>query len=150
MTQSHGGLKSLKLSRKPINTPLRVRVSMSFHSPLQSRERTLASTLEISTIFVLRHKEESSSGRSWCLRDLLRLWSYLRQLESIQEHPYQRFVDFFSRSMFSMVFLLFFNTCLSVAIDLESLGYICMHLTRSMAWEQSNLRFLTTDISALR
>ena len=121
MIQTHGELKSLKLSGKPINTPLRVRVSMSCHSPLQSRERTLTSTLEISTILVLRHKEKSSGGRSWYLRDLLRLWGYLHRLESIQEHFDQMYVALFSRSMFSMVFLLFFNTCLFVAVDLESL-----------------------------
>ena len=93
---------------------------MSFHSPLRSRERTLTSTLKISTISVLRHKVESSNRRSWCLWDLLWLWSYLHRLESIWEHSDQRYVTLFSKSMFFMVFLLFFNTCLSVAIDLES------------------------------
>ena len=29
MTQDHGGLKSLKLSKKPINTPLEVKVPSS-------------------------------------------------------------------------------------------------------------------------
>ena len=120
MTQAHDGLKSLKPNRKPINTPLGIRVSMSFHSPLRSRERTLTSTLKISTISVLRHKVESSNRRSWCLWDLLWLWSYLHRLESIWEHSDQRYVTLFSKSMFFMVFLLFFNTCLSVAIDLES------------------------------
>ena len=52
-----------------LTTPLRVKVFMSYHSPLQSRERTLASTLEISTISVRKHKEESSGERSWCLQD---------------------------------------------------------------------------------
>ena len=56
------------------------------------------------------------------LRDLLQLWSYLHRLESIREHSDQRYVALFSRSMFSLVFLLFLNTCLFVAIDLESLG----------------------------
>ena len=36
-------------------------------------------------------------------------------------HSDQRYVALFSRSMFSMVLLLFFNTCLSIVIDLESL-----------------------------
>ena len=40
---------------------------MSFHSLFQSKVKTLASTLEISTILVLRHKEQSSGGRSWVL-----------------------------------------------------------------------------------
>ena len=82
MTQAYGGLKSLKPNRKPIKTPLRLKVSKSFYFPFQSRERTLASILEISTISVPRHKEESLNRRSWCLRDSLRLWSYLYQLES--------------------------------------------------------------------
>ena len=56
------------------------------------------------------------------LRDLLQLWNYLHRLESIREHSDQRHVALFSRSMFFMVFLLFLNTCLSVAIDLKSLG----------------------------
>ena len=37
------------------------------------------------------------------------------------EHPNQRYVHLFSISMFSMVSVLFLNTCLSVVIDLESL-----------------------------
>ena len=141
MIQTHGGLKSLKLSRKPINTPLKVRVSMSFHSPLQSRERTLTSTLEISIILVLRHKEKSSDGRSWCLRDLLRLWGYLHRLESIQEHFDQMYVVLFSISMFSLVFLLFLNTYLFVAIVLGS-PMIDLHTPyaiQSMGTEQSEV-----------
>ena len=67
MIQAHGKLKSLKLNRKPINTPLGVRVSKSCHSLLQSRERTLTFTLGIVTISVPRHKEESLGERSWCL-----------------------------------------------------------------------------------
>ena len=54
------------------------------------------------------------------LQDLLRLWSNLDQLKSIQEHSNQKYVVLFSKPMFSMVFLLFLNSCLSVAIDLES------------------------------
>ena len=54
------------------------------------------------------------------LQDLLRLWSNLHQLKSIQEHSNQKYVVLFSKPMFSMVFLLFLNSCLSVAIDLES------------------------------
>ena len=65
MTQAHGGLKSLKPNRKFINTPLGVRVSMFCHSLFQSREKTLIFTLEISTISILRHKEQSSSKISW-------------------------------------------------------------------------------------
>ena len=42
-------------------------------------------------------------------------------LESIQEHLDQRYVTLFSRSMVSMVLLLFFNTYLFVVIDLDSL-----------------------------
>ena len=57
MTQAHSGLKSLKPSSKPINTPLEVKVFRSSHSPIQSREETLAPTLEISTISVSRHKK---------------------------------------------------------------------------------------------
>ena len=34
----------------------------------------------------------------------------------------QRYVALFSISMFSMVSILFLNTCLSIAIDIESLG----------------------------
>ena len=56
--------KSLKPNRKPINTPLRVRVSKSYHFPFQSRERILVSTLDIFTILVPSYKEESSGGRS--------------------------------------------------------------------------------------
>ena len=37
------------------------------------------------------------------------------------KHPDQRYVALFYRFMFSMVSLLFFNTYLSTAIDLESL-----------------------------
>ena len=70
---------------------------------LQSRERTLASILEISTILVLRHKKESSGRSSWCLRDPSWLWSYLHWLELIQEHPDQRYVSLFFKSMFSML-----------------------------------------------
>ena len=136
MSQAHSGLKSLK----PINTPSMVKVSKSYHSSLQFRERTLVSTLEISTILVLRHKEESSGGRSWCERDPLWLWSYLHRLELIREHLDQRYVSLFSRSMFSMVSILFLNIFLSTVIDLESLRYICMHPTWSRAWEWSNLR----------
>ena len=121
MTQAHSGLKSLKLGKNPINTPIRVRVSKSFHSPIQFKERTLASILEISTISVPRHKEQSLGGRSWCLQDPLRLWIYLLQLELIQEHLDQRYVVLFSRSMFSMLSF-FFNAYLSTMIDLKSLG----------------------------
>ena len=56
------GLKSLKLSRKPINTPLGVKVFKS--CPLQSSERTLTSTFEIFTILVSKQKEELSDRRS--------------------------------------------------------------------------------------
>ena len=126
-----------------LTTPLRVKVFMSYHSPLQSRERTLASTLEISTISVRKHKEESLGERSWCLQDPLWLWSYLHRLELIQEHSDKMYVVLFSRSMFSMESILFFNICLSAAIDLESLGYICMHHTLSRAWKRSNPGFLT-------
>ena len=48
--------------------------------------------------------------------------NHLHRLQLILEHSDQRYVTLFSRSMFYMVFLLFFNTCLSTVIDLESLG----------------------------
>ena len=119
MTQAHSELKSLKLNKKPLNTPLGVRVSKSYHSSIQFRERILTSTLEISTISVPRHKE--SDGKLWSLRNPLRLLSFLHQLELIQEHLDQRHVALFSRSMFFMVSILFFNTYLAIVIDLESL-----------------------------
>ena len=65
MTQAHGGLKSLKCNKKPINTSLKVKVSTSCHFPFQSGKKTLASTLEISTICMPRYKEESLGERSW-------------------------------------------------------------------------------------
>ena len=135
MTQTHGRLKSLKPNRELINTSLVIRVSNFSHSPLYSRERTLDSILDISTISVPKHKEESLGGKSWCLRDPLWLWSYLHLLELIHEHSDQRYVALFSRSMFSMVSLLFLNVCLSIAIDLESPKDSCMHPIRSRAWE---------------
>ena len=117
--------QSLKLRRKPINALLAVRVSKSCISPF-SVLRAIASILEISTISMLKHKEESPNGRSWCLQDPLQLRSYLHRLKLIWEHLDRRYVDLFPIYiyiyMFSMISLLFCNTCLSVAIDLESLG----------------------------
>ena len=129
MTQAYGGLKSLKPNKKPINTLLGVRVSKSFHSLHQSRERTL-----VSTILVPRHKEESLGRRSWCLWDPLWLWCYLHRLELIREHPNQRYMTLFSRSMFSMVSILFLNisfiyyntfreTMIDFACTLHDLGH---------------------------
>ena len=133
---------------KPINTLLGVRVSMSCYSSLQSKERILAFILEISTISVPRHNEKSSGRRSWCFRDPLRLQSCLHRLESIRKPLDQRYVTLFSRSIFSMVSLLFFNTYLSATIDLESLKDSCMHRTRFKAWEQSNPRFPTKTLTS--
>ena len=113
--------QSLKLRRKPINALLAVRVSKSCISPF-SVLRAIASILEISTISMLKHKEESPNGRSWCLQDPLQLRSYLHRLKLIREHLDRRYVDLFPIYMFSMISLLFCNACLSVAIDLESLG----------------------------
>ena len=45
--------------------------------------------------------------------------------------------------------LIIFNTCLSIAIDLETLWQICMHPMQFGAWEQSNSGFPTTGIRAL-
>ena len=59
MTQTYGGLKSFKLSKKPIITPLGIRVSMSCHFLFMVQRENHTSTLEISTISVPRHKEES-------------------------------------------------------------------------------------------
>ena len=59
----------------------------------------------------------------------------------IWEHLDPSMNTLFSISMFSMVFLLFFNTWLSATIDLESLGRFA---TRSKAWERGNLGFPTT------
>ena len=56
------------------------------------------------------------------LQDTLRLWSNLHQLESIQERLNQMYVRLFSKSMFSIVFILFLHTCLFVVIDLKGLG----------------------------
>ena len=50
------------------------------------------------------------------LQDTLRLWSNLHQLESIQEHLNQMYVTLFSKSMFSMVSILFLHICLFVVI----------------------------------
>ena len=72
-----------------------------------------------------KHKEDSSKGGSWCLRDPLRLWSYLHQLELIREYLDQRYIALFSISIFSTVSLLFFSNFLSVAIDLESPKVTC-------------------------
>ena len=63
MTQAHDGLKSLKLSRKPINTGIRFLSLVILF--FQSKEKTIASILKISTISMSRHKEESLRGRSW-------------------------------------------------------------------------------------
>ena len=122
---------------------------MSCHSSFQSKEKTLASNLDISTISMSKHKEESSGRRSWCLRDPLRIQSYLHRLELIWEHPYQRYVTLFFISMVSMVFLLFINTCSSIVIDLESLRLISMHPTQFGAQKWSNPGFPTTSIKAL-
>ena len=50
----------------------------------------------------------------------------------------------YSLDLFSMVSLLFLNTCLSIMIDLEYPKDSCMHPTRFRAWEWSNPRFPTS------
>ena len=68
-----------------------------------------------------KHKKESLGRKSWCLRDPLQLWSYVHRLELIWEHPDQRYVTLFSIYMIYVVSILFFNTYLSIAIDLKGL-----------------------------
>ena len=82
-----------------------------------SLERTITFTLEISTILMPKHKKNPLSGRSWCLRDLLRLWSYLHWLESIWKHLDQRYVALFSRFMIYVVSISIF-------------GYLVFHYDR--------------------
>ena len=77
-----------------------------------------------------RLKEESLGGTSWCLQDLLQLWSILHLLELIRERSNQRYVALFSKYMFFMVSILFLKYLVFfVTIDLESLGWIFYTLT---------------------
>ena len=41
----------------------------------------------------------------------------------------KRYVALFFRFIFSMVSILFLNTCLPTMIDIKNLEWICMHLT---------------------